>query len=92
MNFDEKLDHEIKNEKEQPGQSGVWDLFENSQVDERLIILNKMQAADVLDAEYAFEFLTAIKSDFDLTTKEGRANYADLLNKLRDEKPDVFLA
>ncbi len=90
MDFEEKIDQEIKIEKEQPGQSGVWDLFENSQVDERLIILNKMQAADVLDAEYAFEFLTTIKSDFDLTTKEGRANYADLLNKLRDEKPDVF--
>ena len=90
MNFEEKIDQEIQIEKERPGQSGVWDLFENSQLDKRLIILNKMQAADVLDAEYAFEFLTAIKSDFDLTIEEGRANYAALLNKLRDEKPDIF--
>jgi len=59
-------------------------------LDKKLIILSKMQEADVLDAEYAFEFLTTIKSDFDAKTKDGRSGYAALLNKLRDEKPDVF--
>ena len=90
MNFEEELNKEIEFEKDNPGQSGVWDLFENSKLDKKLIILAKMQEADVLDAEYAFEFLTTIKSDFDTKTKEGRAGYAALLNKLRDEKPDVF--
>jgi hypothetical protein len=90
MNFEEKVEKEIEIEKETPGHSGVWDLFENSKLDERLFIFSKMQEADVLDAEYAFEFLTTLKSDFDLKSEEGRANYAALLNKLRDEKPDIF--
>ena len=29
MNFEEKLDKEIESEKEKPGRSGVWGLFEN---------------------------------------------------------------
>ncbi|OQX65151.1 MAG: hypothetical protein B5M51_01540 [Anaerolinea sp. 4484_236] len=90
MNFEEKLDKEIESEKENPGQSGVLDLFDNSKLDKKLFIFSKMQEADVLDAEYAFEFLTTIKSDFDAKTKDGRSGYAALLNKLRDEKPDVF--
>ncbi|MBC8333709.1 MAG: hypothetical protein ISR59_11265 [Anaerolineales bacterium] len=90
MNFEEKIDQEIEVEKENPGQSEIWDLFENSKTDEKLLIFSKMQESDVLDAEYAFEFLTTLKSDFDLTTKEGRANYALLLNKLQDEKLDIY--
>lgn len=90
MNFEENLNKEIENEKEKPGQSALWDLFENSGLSEKLLIFSKMQEADVLDDEYAFEFLTTLKSYFDTKTAEGRAEYTNLLNKLRTEKPDIY--
>jgi hypothetical protein len=90
MDFENKIDQEIEIEKENPGQSGVWDLFDSSKPEQRLFIFRKMKEADLLDAEYAFEFLTTLKSDFDTKTEEGRVGYDALLNELRDEKPDIF--
>ena len=91
MDFEKELTVEIQHA-QQDGidASRIWQFFENATPEQRVIIFDNTLEAGVLDDDYCFEFLTAIRGDFDPTTSEGRALYTGLLDKLRKQHPNLY--
>ena len=91
MDFEDQLETEIQTA-QQDGidASEILELFEDATPKQRVMIVDRTLEAGVLDDEYAFEFLTTIRGDFDPGTPEGRAFYTDLLDRLREHDPQLY--
>lgn len=91
MDFEEKLKAEIKvAQNENIDASGIWELFENSMPQQRVVVFQRALEADVLDDDFAFELLETIRGDHDFGLLEDRALYTNLLNQLRERAPELY--
>jgi hypothetical protein len=91
MSFETKLASEIQTA-QQDGidASEIFELFESANPKQRVEIFERTLETGVLDDEYAFEFLTAIRGDCDPDTLEGMAAYVGFLDQLREQAPALF--
>jgi hypothetical protein len=90
MDFEKRLKAEIETAKKDLEAAKLWDLFESATPEQQVIVFRRTLQAGVLDDEYAFEFLNAIKKDCDPSKPEDRAFYTHLLNQLQKQAPEVY--
>lgn len=70
-------------------EDNLWTQFKRAEPDDRHIIFQNALEVGELDDEYAYEMLTAIRSELDLRDQTARARYAELVEQLRQQAPDV---
>ena len=70
-------------------EDNLWTQFKRAEPDDRHIIFQNALEVGELDDEYAYEMLTAIRSELDLRDETARARYAELVEQLRQQAPDV---
>ncbi|HEY68139.1 MAG TPA: plasmid pRiA4b ORF-3 family protein [Thermoflexia bacterium] len=68
----------------------LWDQFEVANLEEKVTLFLKSLEAGKLDDEYAFEMLNAIRPALDPRDPQGRVLYADLVERLRCQAPDLY--
>jgi hypothetical protein len=68
----------------------LWTKFERAKPDDRQIIFRNALEAGELDDEYAFEMLSNIRSKLDLSEQTSRTRYAELVEQLRHQAPDLY--
>jgi hypothetical protein len=91
MKFEEELAAEIQTARQSGiDESEIWELFEDTTPERRMIIFEHVLEAGVLDDDNAFEMLTTIRGDCDLYTAEGRSIYTKVLGQLRAQEPELF--
>jgi len=91
MSFETKLASEIQTAQEDGiDTSDIFELFESATPKQRVAIFEQTLKTGVLDDDYAFEFLTAIRGDCDPDTQEEMATYVGFLNQLREQAPVLF--
>jgi hypothetical protein len=90
MDFEKRLKAEIQTAQEHPEASKLWELFESATPEQQVTVFRRTLQAGVLDDEFAFEFLNAIKKDCDPSKPEDRALYKDLLKQLQKQDLEVY--
>ena len=67
-----------------------WEEFEATDVEDKITLFLDNLDAGKVDAEYAFEMLSTIHSELDTRDPQARSRYADLIERLRCQEPDVY--
>jgi hypothetical protein len=70
--------------------SGIWELFEAANPEQKVALFQSTLDAGVLDDDYAFEFLNLIRKDFNAESQEDRTAYTQLLDRFREQEPEIF--
>jgi hypothetical protein len=91
MSFETILASEVQTaQKDGIDASEIFELFESATPKQRVVIFERTLETGVLDDEYAFEFLTAIREDCGPDKREGMTAYVGFLNQLREKAPELF--
>ena len=68
----------------------LWHQFEGADLEGKVSLFSSMLEAGELDDEYAFEMLGGIRAQLDLRDPQARARYAGLVDRLRQQAPDLY--
>ena len=68
-----------------------WERFQAADLETRIAIWQEALATGELDEESAFEMLTTIRDEMDTAhSSQDRARYAELVDQLRCQAPDLY--
>jgi hypothetical protein len=68
-----------------------WEQFEAADLEGRIALFNETLASGEMDREEAYEMLEGIRGETDpRRDPQARARYAELLERLRQEAPDLY--
>jgi len=68
----------------------LWAQFERADLEGKVTLFLRSLEAGELDDEYAFEMLSEMRSQLDLSGPQARARYAELVERLRQQAPDLY--
>lgn len=68
----------------------LWDSFEEATLDDKMAIFLDALEAGELDEGYAFDMLSTIREELDRRDPGARARYAELLERLRRQAPELY--
>ena len=78
-----------KNMQFEPNAENFWDIFEEAKVEQQVETLLAVLDAGQMDHELAFEMMDEIEKSLSKSTS-GRAQYAELVWKIRDKAPEAY--